>query len=357
MFVTISSLGQTFLFETNLSFIVSLFMFLFTLIIIKKVPTKIGLAYSILFIYTFILSIYGKDLYSFCISLGTILFINIFANTRFKEKSIYIGSIIMSLFSLGVLFLYNRGIVLSNWNPNSITMFCTYGMIAVLIPIKCYKNAAAKIIGILIVCSSIYCISSADCRNNILIFLVAILSIFVFDKAIKSKMLYRVYYSVILFLPMIIPKAVDIIQKYQDNSFIKQISVDIFSKGSIFSDRDVIWNNCKWLCRDNSMFGFGKSLYEFLYAHNLFFSVQYSYGIVGYILYIFLIVVILEYVLNKEDEIGLKKVCLNIFLAIFVGQIMENALFTSNLCIFVPYIYLSMAIYVSEKYKKGGNSL
>ena len=96
------------------------------------------------------------------------------------------------------------------------------------------------------------------------------------------------------------------------------------------------------LIEENFIFGRGKSLYNYIYAHNMYFSIVYFFGIIGYILYaIFLFSTISETIKNKSF-IG--KYCVLIFIAILFGQIMENSLFTANSNIFMPYIYISIGL-------------
>ncbi|WKA57818.1 hypothetical protein QWY16_15140 [Planococcus shenhongbingii] len=344
MIIILSSFGQTFLFGANLSFIIPLLFFLVYISNFRRIPLTISVIYIILILYTLAITLAGKDFYHWSISVFTLSSISLFGLIKSNEKNYLPMMTLSSLFSLVLLISYNYFGVLSNWNPNSIGMFATFGLLGFIFTFKITKSNVLKFFYLILIIFSVYCIYLTDSRNNIMIFLIAFLTNF-FMNFFNNKFIFRVYYLFALFSAMLIAKLSTWINNLTYLKPLVEFSYEYTGKGTIFSDRDIFWGYIEILIGNNGLFGNGVSLYNYIYSHNIFYSIQYFFGIIGFMLYVLLIIVILEYIYkySKKDKISMSVVY--IFIAICFGQISENALFTSDLAIFLPYIYLSIGLF------------
>ena len=102
----------------------------------------------------------------------------------------------------------------------------------------------------------------------------------------------------------------------------------------------------------NWLFGTGESLYHYIYSHNMYYSVVYMFGIVGYLFFIGLNVAVLETIRKYAAGDKVAVLCTLAYLANMWGQIAENRLFTSDLSTFFPYLLLSIALNRALQNKK-----
>ena len=312
MFIIVSDFGQSFLFGADMSYIYSLTMMVLFICVIKSFDIKIKISYGILMIYTFWITIIGGDFYYWSIAIFTPLTISLFAYGGYENEFVTRSLTVSSIFSILVILLRSKGVILINWNPNSIGMFCAYAIVGIIIPCTCSKSIVKKVASYIVFILGIVGMLMLDCRNNIIIFMLALILCTLFRNVFKNKMLFRCLYLIILCLPALIPKIANLIKVSPNFKFITDLSYEVFGKGSIFSDRDIMWNECEMLIGDNKLFGTGESLYNYIYSHNMFYAVQYFFGAIGYILFCLFIITILEYCMkNIEDKITFN--CMMIF--------------------------------------------
>ena len=343
-FIMISSFGQTFLMKIGLSFIGALILMLIFIYNVKKIPIKILLIYILLIAYSAVFSI-GKDNWNFwTISIFTIA--ASFSTLRLEltdddwKKSFFITAI----FSSTVLLLYENGLFLTNWNPNSIAMFCMIGMMGYIISFNIEKNIKIKLIIFLIMLFSIYMLYITDSRNSVLMYIIAFTSSLFAKKIFKSKILLKIYTIISLTANGIIAVMANTINDLPIMEKILAFSKEIFGKATLFSNREIFWKQCQYYIGNDWLLGTGNSLYEKMYAHNMFYSAIYSYGLIGYIIYIAIIYQIIKFIYKyaREDIVSINSAL--IFLAIMYGQITENLLFTSDTNVFFAYIFLSIGL-------------
>lgn len=350
MFIVVSNFGQTFLFGTNLSFIFSAMSFTLFLISFNRIPLKISTTYVVLILYSFAITIIGLDFYYWAISLFTLSSVFLFAIIRIKEIDYSKLFFVSSLFSLVLLFFYTNMGFLGNWNPNSMGVFTTYGLLGFIIPWFITRSKKRKIFYFIFILLSIYLIYLTDSRNNIVIYLIAILSIFSHN-VIKRRLLFRFYYSIAFLSPFIVGKVVPFITQSTYYDLLLEFSYKYFGKASITSGREQFWLYIERLIGSDWLLGTGKSLYNIIYPHNLFYSVQYFFGTIGYILFLVFLIVIIEFIYKYAHQDKISIGCILLFIAIFFGQVAENVLFTSDTAVYLPYVYLSVGLF-RAKYLK-----
>lgn len=346
-FIVMSSFGQMLLMSIGASFLISLVFLIIYMINLKKIPKKLNIIFLILLAYTIVMTLISKDFYYWIISLGTVAaFSSLLALNMTEEE--WKGSFTLNaVFSLGVLLLYDYGLALTNWNPNSISFMSLLGMLTSIVSFKLENNKKTKIMLFALIIIEIIALYLTESRTSLLIFLIAVLTSTVFTRIFKSKLVHSVYAFSCLMISAVASQYKFIL----DLNIVKDIlklSKTMFGKGTLFSDREPIWDICSYLIGDNWFFGTGSSLYEHMYSHNMFYSIQYTYGIIGFLLYVVFLYFVVKYVKNDDKNIIGNTLCL-IFLAIMVGQVTENYMFTSNLSIFLPYVYLSISIATTKR--------
>lgn len=355
MFVTVSSFGQTFLNGVGLSLIMSIIYLFIFLKNLKHIPNKVFLLFLTLSIYCFVVTLLGKeDFKHYWVSVLTLCSIGVFVGVDFKTKNINTGMFLLGLSSALVLFLYNRKTFLANWNPNSISGLVSFGVIGVIFYMFNERDAVKKFFSLLVIICILINLMLTDSRNSILIFIIVVLTMMFYRIIFKSKLLFRMYYLISLFIPAIVAQTTDFINNSPWAYNLVRLSKEYFGKKTLMSERDIFWLECRRLIGDNWIFGTGESLYNYIYSHNLYYSVVYFFGVVGYVLYVMLLVSIMEYVRDNCEGDKVAQMCLLMFLGLFYGQIAECRLFTSNISMALPYIYLSVAINRVHSIKKYG---
>ena len=343
-FITISSFGQTFLMDIGLSFISSLFLMIIFVYNIKKIPLKILLIYILLIVYTAILSI-GKDNWNFwTISIFTLS--ASFSTLKFdlKDNEWKISFLLMAMFSNIVLLMYDWGIFLTNWNPNTIAMFTLIGIMGYIIAFYVEKKVKNKILIFTLIAFSSYMLYITDSRNSLLMYLIAFITVLFAKRIFNSKILLKIYAIFSMTANCIIATLANTINDLPVIKNVLSFSKEAFGKSTLFSNREIFWEKCKFYIGDNWILGTGDSLYKYTYAHNMFYSVAYSYGIVGYIIYIIFIYQIVKFIYKYARKDIIATASTLIFLAIMYGQITENLLFTSDTNVFLVYIFLSIGL-------------
>lgn len=360
-FIMISSFGQMFMMEIGLSFIIALVLIIVLILNMKKVPTKILLIYFILIIYTLIETIGKNNFYLWTISIFTIAASFSLLRLELTDEEWKKSFFITALFSMIVVWLYGKKIILTNWNSNSIAMFSMLGIMGYIPSFNLEKKKKRKIFISIMIIISIYVLYVTDSRNSLLMFLIAFVSSLFVKQLLNNKLLVKGYAILGLLISGIVGELANAINKSEFGKKMALFSKNVFEKGTLFSDRENFWIRCKNYIGDDWLLGTGNSLYKKMYSHNMFYSAIYSYGIIGYTIYVVLIYQIIKYILKYINKDVLSINCILIFIAILFGQITENLLFTSDTTIFLPYMYLSIglkrAIKNKEKINEENNNI
>lgn len=350
MVVCISEFGQTFL-GIGLSFFVCFFFLLKFILAYHKISPGILLVYLLLVIYCLITSILGKDLIQFFVVVFTISALFSLVKLNFKENEFRGNILLYSILSLLILILYNSGFALSNWNPNSISGMTIYGALGFIILFKFTKQKRYKVVILGVLLFFLHQLLLTDSRNAFIVIILSFITVIISEKIISNKIIFWLYCSISLFISSIIPAMTDFINSSTFDWF-NQLSLEYFGKASAFSSRESVWETCRNLIGDNWLFGTGESLYDYIYSHNMYFSVIYMYGLIGYILYILLNIIVIRLIRKYAHKDVIANVCILIYIANMWGQIAENRMFTSNMAYFFPYIILSIALSRALKKKQ-----
>lgn len=345
-FIEISSFAENLFNGLGLSFVVSTILILIFICRIRIIPKNIIIGFMMLTAYTILMSLIGEDWKNCIITLGNVaaLFLLIKSDISMKdwEKSfIYTGII-----GIIILYLYDNKLFLVNWNSNTIGMFSCFGIMSFIISYKIARKKMIKIINIFFMIIALLLLLTTDNRNALMIFFIALIGTLLInvDKIKNARI--KIYSIISIVAPAFITLGINKISKLSIIEYLTNYSEKIFGKSTLLSGREEIWAICEEYIGNSWLFGKGESLYNYMYAHNMFYSVVYFVGIIGYILYGILMYTVFKFIITKakENKDIISYCCLMIFLAIFFGQIMENVLFTSNYNIFIPYLFLSVSI-------------
>ena len=341
-FIGQSGFGKGLFQNMGLDFILLIVFVLIYIRKIKFIPPKVRLTHIVLILYTLIITIIGEDYKNWFVSIATLSVIAVFVNMDINLEELKFSLLMTSCLGVMVLIIYNYTNLLINLNPNSVGTFASFAILSILLLYKIEKKYTKKILYFLLILLSAYVIFLTKNRNSLLVFFIAFIAVALIpEKKWNNKKIY-IFFIIGISASLIIP---NIYRFISQSSFISAVTnwvAKISGKNTLLSGRDDFWIYCMNLIEENFIFGRGKSLYNYIYAHNMYFSIVYFFGIIGYILYaIFLFSTISETIKNKSF-IG--KYCVLIFIAILFGQIMENSLFTANSNIFMPYIYISIGL-------------
>lgn len=344
MFIILSSFGQSFMMNIGLSFIFSLIFILIYIINIKKIPPKINMAFIILILYSLFRSLLAMDLYYGIISVGTVCSFSLLVGIKMDANSWNKSLIITSIFSTVVLILYNMKYILVNWNPNSIGGFCSLGMMMSILTLFNERKKRNKLLIVMFIAYQVLQLYLTDCRTATFIFVIAFIFSLYFTTFSKNKK-NKIYIAFLLSCLLFSLLATQYVKLANSDAFdwLIDLSKKLFNKSTLFSDREYIWNICDYLSRDFIILGSGKSLYHIIYSHNMYYSIQYTYGFLGYILYCFFVFTTCNYI-YRGSKSKFTYASIIIFAAILLGQITENTMFTSDSNIFMSYIYLSIGL-------------
>lgn len=353
MFIILSSFGQMFFMKIGLSFIFALIFLVVYLIKAKKLPKQINISFLLLVVYCLVQSVIAKDIYYCIISIGTVASFSLICDLKLDEKEWSITCLLTSIFSTIVLILYNMKIVLVNWNPNSLGGFCMLGMLMSIISFNYEKNNKKKIILLLFMLYQIAQLYFTECRTATLIFIVAFVATLFFKNLInnKKRKLFCIFFIICASFTLIATQYVKI-SKLEFIEEISDVSKELFGKGTLFSDRDIIWERCEQIIGEDWLLGKGESLYRYFYSHNMYYSICYSYGLIGYLLYCIFTFNNCYYVIKKNKNSTIAIIAVVIFPTIMLGQITENIMFTSDSNIFMAYIFLSIGLANTLKERK-----
>lgn len=341
-----SSYGQHFLNSLGFSFLICIYFFIQTLIKYKYLNKPIKIVILVFLLYTFLCVFFSfsNDYYYWFIAIFTVMSFLTLLNVKISESQFKINIILYSSISLIMLILFTSGIAFTRWNPNNISLLSTFGLMGCVILFN-YCNKLRHKAGMMVVL--LYFTNKSlltDSRNGILVTAILFLTVIILYKIVLQKMWFRVYYLLSIFMALIIPNIINVLNNSTYITSILMFSKKYFEKDSLLSSRDYVWNMCITYIGDKWVFGHGESLYNYLYSHNMYYSVVYMFGIVGYIIFIILNVVVFEtiYKYAKNDKISM--VCLLSYIAHFWQQIAENNLFTSDMSFYFPYVLLSVAL-------------
>ena len=339
--VNVSGLGQDL--NTDAALRMAIYFFtIFNFFIAQKKTSKITNTPRILFVLLVILifegsSTLGGHTGSGIIYLSFFICIYLISLQEFKTEYLTYTAIIYSVFGVGILLILKYTTILHGWNPNSMAIICFQSYMIFFATLKT-NNSIVRFIFYLLTIIYISLLSMSDSRSAMICIVFAVLICLKTDylvKVLNKKGLLIVF----LIIPLVIALSVIILSNFEVVDILDQWSIDTFSKG-IFNGRDIIWLDGFKQFAQKPLLGHG--YINSGYWHNSAVACLYSYGLVGYIIYITLFYKILNSGADYlEDEIVRKSILA--FLILNFQQSFENTLFVAG-GIYLPYVLLGVFV-------------
>lgn len=351
-----SSDAFRFAFGVDLSFIIVLLFVLFYLFAYKY-RIKGGINYSwwlyLLVIPTLSISLFmGDDVVKMIFTTFALLLP--FALEPFvpsNDKTIIVGMYFTFGISLIILILYSNFNFLGNWNPNCIAYLSYLGIAGAVVILSCNK----KNIILWAVLGFAFLQLLLTQSRNAMSALALVVLLLIFKELVSKKLIYRVVYGFAILYPSIFPALAMHASNTKIYSYLKMITADVFDKSSVFSGRNVLFQETERILESslfNNIFGFGNTVNAFISAHNDFYCIRFAYGIIGTIIIAGLLVLFFEkaYTLIRKGD-NIVYGCTIVFVGILFQQASEGWFIAVPLIILMSFVYMAIVIKRIREYE------
>ncbi len=325
---------------------------LFTFFIVQSKSEKICNKKDIIFFMLVILCFEGSSIINGFSGYGLqylsfYICVYVVAMQEGKEEYMFYTSCIFAVFGTGLLSIIKFTSVLSRWNQNTLAILCFQSFLLFFAACN-VSSLSRKVIYLSVSAINMILLAILDCRSSMLcLFLILLLDLIPNAKKILEKK-YVLYAFVIA--PLIIALFVVLLSNLPIADALNDWSIQHFQK-TFFNGRDEIWSHGFTELAKKPLFGSGE-IYSG-YWHNSAVACLFSYGIVGYVLYVIIFLKILNYTEGYLYDTTLSR-CVLAFLVLNFQQGFENTLFVPN-GMYLPYILLGLIIartrYVKRKNK------
>lgn len=325
----------------NLFRYVICFFAVFTFFILQKKNKKIANVSDVFLILFAIIvfegsSVLGGYAGSGLIYLAFYICVYLIAMQEFKNEYLFYTSMIFMCFGTGLLLLLKYTNFLFGWNPNTLSIICFQSFMVFFATFN-VNSVFKRLIYYFIVVVNVVLLEILGCRSAIfcIIFTVFCEHISFLKKLLTNKLFILFF----LLLPLIISVSITLISNLPIAQKLNEWSIEVFSKG-IFNGRDVIWNDGFGRVMNKPFIGHG--FINSGYWHNSAVACLYSYGLIGYSIYIVIFFKILNCGRNYIEDVIVKN-CIFSFLIINFQQSFENTIFIAG-GIYIPYVILGVLL-------------
>ncbi len=259
--------------------------------------------------------------------------------SRILFSYIVLDFITMILFPQGIFNPDGFTPVFFLGNDNTTTIMVTLGILFIWFRAVFYKNRLDKMSIISLVLALIIYLKNWSVTALIGVFMVIIYLIFLYKRNKNGKLFnYRNYviFGIILFLLIVVFRI--------QNNF--QVFIEGFLHKSVtFTGRTQIWDNCFYYIKNNLILGLGVQEFEvrgklisIFHAHCTYLNVLLEGGILGFILFFNIFMVVLKKIKKIKANELLNILSFGIFIYLFVG-IVEVYQDSQMLYIFLVMLY------------------
>lgn len=267
-----------------------------------------------------------------------------------EDKSFHIQIYLVWGLSVLLMFFYINFGFLKHWNTNVIGYLLFFGVSASALVLVKHKW---NILLWLIYGYSVANVLQTDSRN-VAIALIMLGVFILFEKLFSKKVLYRVsYIAAILYSPLSSAVMGFIENNEKLYQYLLQITIDSFQKYQLFSGRVQIFYGAQELIKQSllgNIFGYGRTLVSFYAAHNGYYLLRYTYGMIGTIIIAIMLVIFFEIafkLIAKGDKTSYACVC--IIIATLFQQGSEGWFLGTYLLTLMPFVYMAIVI---KKYRE-----
>ncbi len=268
-----------------------------------------------------------------------------------NNKTIIVGMYFTFGISLIILILYSNFNFLGNWNPNCIAYLSYLGIAGAIVILSCNK----KNIILWAVLGFAFLQLLLTQSRNAMSALALVVLLLIFKELVSKKLIYRLVYGFALLYPSIFPALAMHASNTKIYSYLKMITADVFDKSSVFSGRNVLFQETERILESslfNNIFGFGNTVNAVISAHNDYYCLRYAYGIVGTIIIAGLLVLFFEkaYTLIRKGD-NIVYGCTIVIVGILFQQASEGWFVGVPLIILMSFVYMAIVIKRVREYE------
>jgi len=213
--------------------------------------------------------------------LVSFLTVYIISQGKITSKVIFYTGIIIASLGLAVLFIYNKGSLLSGWNDNAISMVGLFSFLYFSIFLIQTKGTSYLWIWNIVTLLYIQLLFSTNCRSGMLFAMISVAGIILSNRI--REILKKPFLPILLLnIPLIISILVICISNSSFFPELDQWSINKFGK-TIFNGREYLWDYAFKLLENSEYLGTGKFVLNY---HNSGMATLSVFGIAGYIIWI-----------------------------------------------------------------------
>ena len=273
---------------------------------------------------------------------GIVAWSEYFSLVKWDSRYYFAEGIAISAFSLVLMAMILPGQVLSGWNPNSSIVFVSPLLLGISLIILSNSKLNKVVIIILLTVAVLimFRLRSRSTILGIIIFLILAIS-----KSTNNKKRYRLLYSIIIGLNVLIP----IMNRFiLTLSFAKSVNhvLSLIAEGKNdigYNGRDYLWINAIQRVSENPFFGeLGKRPF---YSHNFSTDVLLEFGWVGWVIFVYFLIRILEECYSDRKEVN---IIILAFLATLFANTFENLIAGNDYITVFPYVVLGVSLSIKS---------
>lgn len=262
------------------------------------------------------------------------------------DETIVMGLYFVVGVSLLVLFLYANFGFLSNWNTNCMGYLLFLGSSALTILLS--NNNKNILLWILYAYVFVQLLVT-DSRN-ISIAVAVTMVLLLLKTPVSNKTVYRIVYIVALLYPVLFPLIGQELIGTDLYKLLEQITKDVYDKGQggVFSGRLGIFAGAEKLISESwfhYLFGYGETMVSFYAAHNDYYLLHYTFGLIGTLIIAGMLIYFFEktYVLIKDGD-NIAYGCFAIMISVLFQQASEGWFLATFLVTLMPFVYMAIVI-------------
>lgn len=254
---------------------------------------------------------------------------------RCDDANLFFISVVYLVFGTGLLFIMKNGSTLSGWNQNTIAIICFQSFLTFQATFEAETLFKKWLYGICLVLNVVL-FETLDCRSAMMCIVIA--GILKYKKTTAKNLLDNKRFVLFgVLMPLIVAVFVVCLSKMPVAEALNSWSVSHFKK-TIFNGRDVIWGTGFERFKENPVFGHG--YINSGYWHNSAVACLYSYGAVGYCLYVAAFYKLLTLGYDYTDDAAVRNIMMA-FIILNFQQSFENTLF-NIIGVYMPFILLGV---------------
>ena len=258
----------------------------------------------------------------------------------YNTKTVKYVSFTYVIIGIILVFDYATGGITANWNGNSVGMFVIFGVVWLSF-ISDPKQRAMLIFEIAVFAIAFVQTIATDCRSAVLALTVFALLLYVFPKALeKSKVFFRTIYIFCLSIPCVMAFLMNLLY---NAPFAQDLNDWVFEKTGklFFSGREFIWQEAINSVSD-PILGNGHAYFSYN-THNMFLTLYFNIGFLGYFLFCLFFAFIFEY-LHKYFHDYIVRGSFISFISIFLMHTFENIMVQTGIISISVYFILAVGI-------------